>query len=123
MAVIILKVEPGGYWPRMHLLTRGVRGLVLDLKTRDGQLLTLGEYLYQRCQPGPWGAMTAWRFDGERYDGDADFNWRDQYNVGPLNGHIPSPAANPYAHQLGNQAFQRSRVLQWLWARAMTEWP
>ena len=26
-AVIILKVEPGGYWPRMHLLTSGVRGL------------------------------------------------------------------------------------------------
>ena len=26
-AVIILKVEPGGYWPRMHLLTKGVRGL------------------------------------------------------------------------------------------------
>jgi membrane-associated phospholipid phosphatase len=103
-------------------INRTIAGVHFPVDSSAGQFLglTLGQYLFERCQPGNVANVRAWRFDGARYPLLQDFDWRDQYDVVPVNGHTP---AAPFA-QIGPgwQLIRRTRVLQWLWQQALGEW-
>src|SRR4029079_1156265 len=61
-------------------INRTIAGLHFPVDSAAGQLLglTLGEYLVALCTGL---AFDAWRFNGEAYASDLDFDFRDQYDT------------------------------------------
>jgi hypothetical protein len=78
--------------------------------------LTLGDYFVKRCKDG--GAMDAWRFTGEAYNGIEDFDFRAQYKT-ETGQRLETPFARKVA--TGTQV-DGSTHLRWLWGKARAEW-
>jgi hypothetical protein len=99
-------------------INRTVAGLHFPVDSAAGQLLglTLGDYFVHRCGAAP--SYRAWRFDGERYVGGNDFDWRWQF-------HVPTETrlVAPFTDKLAAYAVVPASVhLKWMWNRASTEW-
>jgi hypothetical protein len=106
-------------------INRTVAGVHFPVDSAAGELLglALGRYLYHLAQAGDEGAFVPARFDGEHYNADADFRFRDQVNTN-IGAQTDSPGVPfPYARLLGAQQVRRSRLLRWLWRKARAEWP
>jgi hypothetical protein len=104
-------------------INRTVAGVHFPVDSAAGQLLglTLGDYFIRRCGIGG-GNFNAWRFDGERFTmppPNNDFDWRllyDAVNDARLSAQFTDQIA-------GAPAPQTSPLLQWLWGKAVAEWP
>ncbi|MDB5503632.1 MAG: hypothetical protein JWR89_3534 [Tardiphaga sp.] len=101
-------------------INRTVAGVHFPVDTAVGQMLglTLGRYFIQRAQAGATD-FQAWRFDGERYPPEGDFDFRDFCEAGtvtekPVPSYIAALAAQP--------APDKSDILEWLWLQAVQEW-
>lgn len=99
-------------------INRTVAGVHFPVDSAAGQLLglTLGEYFVRRCGVIP--QYHAWRFDGPRFGPAADFDWRQQYNMA-ADAHVSAP----FTDNLGLVSAQMSVPLNWLWYKALAEWP
>jgi len=97
-------------------INRTVAGLHFPVDSAAGQLLglTLGEYLVARCTGA---AFDAWRFNGEAYPEDLDFDFRNQFDT--AHG-VRKTAA--YAGPLTAGTADLAPRLSWLWKKAQAEW-
>jgi hypothetical protein len=104
-------------------INRTVAGVHYPVDSAAGQLLglTLGDYFVRRCGVGA-GNFEPWRFDGERFTmppPNNDFDWRLLYDA--VND---ARRSAQFTDRLaGAAAPQTSPLLQWLWNRAVAEWP
>jgi hypothetical protein len=104
-------------------VNRTVAGVHFPVDTAVGQVLglTLGRYFIQRAKGGAQ-QFRAWRFDGERYPGNQDFDFHNFYDAATA-VERPDPNVNPpYVDAIPSQAPAVSRILNWLWTEAVNEW-
>jgi membrane-associated phospholipid phosphatase len=98
-------------------VNRTVAGVHFPVDSGAGQMLglTLARYFVRRAT----GAKTfrAWRFDGERYKGNDDFDFHNLYNTATAQQRKPY-----YVDQLPTQPPETSPLLGWLWTEAASEW-
>jgi len=106
-------------------VNRTVAGVHFPIDTAAGQVLglSLARYFIERATgsgiPRPFNA---WRFDGERYPGNLDFEFHKFYDPASA-AETPDPAVVPhYVDPIVSQAPEPSAVLSWLWTEAMAEW-
>ncbi|MEH2484018.1 hypothetical protein V1282_007375 [Nitrobacteraceae bacterium AZCC 2146] len=103
-------------------VNRTVAGVHFPVDTAAGQMLglTLGRYFIQRAQGG--SAFQAWRFDGERYPPDSDFDLRN-FCIAATVQELPAPHIDPpYIDPVASKPPEVSPMLNWLWAEAAKEW-
>ncbi len=98
-------------------INRTVAGMHYPVDSAVGQTLglTLAEYFIVRATGG--SAFSAWRFDGERYPGDSDFDFRTHYDTTTA-----TRRPTDYIDQLSSPAPGLSPLLNWLWNEACAEW-
>ncbi|MEK6244260.1 MAG: phosphatase PAP2 family protein [Pseudomonadota bacterium] len=102
-------------------INRTVAGVHFPVDSAAGQLLglTLGDYFVRRCgNNGSPANYRAWRFDGPRFNGNLDFDWRLLYNTT-----TDLRLSAPFTDILPMQTAQVSALLTWLWRKAVAEWP
>jgi hypothetical protein len=112
-------------------VNRTVAGVHFPVDTAAGQMLglTLAHYFIQ-CATNDTGGQqfSAWRFDGERYPANNDFELRRfYYDIGPpekekFDASIFPPVDPPYIDEITSQRPTTSPILYWLWDQAMAEW-
>jgi hypothetical protein len=105
-------------------VNRTVAGVHFPVDTAAGQVLglALGRYFIE-CATGVAAPFQAWRFDGERYSGTQDFNFRYFYNAATGYESLDPSIQPPYIDAIPSQPPAMSPILNWLWAQALAEWP
>ncbi|WP_371426272.1 phosphatase PAP2 family protein [Tardiphaga sp.] len=102
-------------------VNRTVAGVHFPVDTAAGQVLglSLARYFIQRAKGGT--KFNAWRFDGERYPGNQDFDFHDFYDS--ANGHEKlNPLIDPpYVDPLASMPPAVSPIMKWLWDAAQAE--
>jgi hypothetical protein len=98
-------------------VNRTVAGVHFPVDSAAGQVLglTLARYFVRRATGAD--PFYAWRFDGERWNGDDDFDFRHLYDTATAQ---QKPA--PYVDPLSAQPPEMSPILNWLWKEARKEW-
>jgi membrane-associated phospholipid phosphatase len=108
-------------------VNRTVAGVHFPVDTAAGQVLglILGQYFIQRATGGQ--QFGAWRFDGERYPGNYDFEPRRFYydlatDQEKFDASVNPPVDPSYVDKIASQPPAMSPILEWLWAEAKKEW-
>jgi hypothetical protein len=102
-------------------INRTIAGVHYPVDSAAGQLLglALGDYFLRRAGAGT-GSFEPWRFDGERFTGNADFDWRLLYDA-PNDARLDAAFTDRLA--AASAAPQASPLLTWVWGKAAAEWP
>jgi len=114
-------------------INRTIAGVHFPVDSAAGQMLGLviGEYLLARCGVANLPSPIEWKFDGPAYPGDADFDFRQQYDT--TNGtrrppHTATTAtATPWLTadapvSTGAAPKWIGAPIRWLWQQATKEW-
>ena len=109
-------------------VNRTVAGVHFPVDTAAGQMLglTLGQYFIQRATNATSGqSFSAWRFDGERFPSNQDFEpLRFYYDpaADQMTLNVNIPVDPPYLDEITSQRPATSAILAWLWTEASNEW-
>jgi hypothetical protein len=102
-------------------VNRTVAGVHFPVDSAAGEMLglKLAEYFIGRCDaPAAQTPLAPWRFIGERFGETEDFDFRKLYDTN--NGNL---IVSTFVDQLPPVSITGSRILNWLWKKAKSEWP
>jgi hypothetical protein len=102
-------------------VNRTVAGVHFPVDSAAGEMLglKLAEYFIARCRNPDEGVtgVVPWRFVGERYVATDDFDFRALYDT--TTGNL---VVGAFVDPLPQVTIIGSKILNWLWQRALEEW-